>query len=120
VTAWHQWVKWNGSMRQTLADAQHLAAGEATIAEAKKAAGANGVLMVDQLSDHPMLGRIWVLSADELHHHFGSKQPPKKAIEADHDAFVEGLERGQAVAVTAFLKGQPIAVLFAGQPDSRR
>lgn len=123
MTTWSQWVKWNGSMEQTLLDGQHLAAGDATIAEARKQAGktgAPGILTVDQLADHDMLGRVWVLDGAELHQHFGSKTPAKKAIEADHDAFVERLEEGQAVAVTAYLRGQATAVLFAGKPELPR
>ena len=119
---WRTWAKWHDSMEQTLSDAQHLAAGEASIADARKAAsktGTPGILTVDQLADHQMLGRIWVLSASELHDHFGSKTPSKKAIEAD-TVFLERLEPGQAVAVTAFLKGQPTTVLFAGQPEPKR
>lgn len=115
-------MKWNGSMEQTLLDGQHLAAGEATIAEARKAAtrtGSPGILTVHQLADHDMLGRVWVLSPAELHQHFGSKAPTRKAIEADHEAFVSRLEEGQAVAITAFLRGQPTAVLFAGQSESK-
>jgi hypothetical protein len=122
MTAWRMWVKWNGSMEQTLIDGQHLAAGDATVADATKAAvrtGSPGILLVHQLADHEMLGRVWVLSAAELHDHFGSKTPTKKAIEGD-TVFVEKLEAGQAVAVTAYLRGQPTAVLFAGQPDLPR
>lgn len=123
MTTWSMWVKWNGSMEQTLLDGHHHAAGETTIADARRralATGSPGILTVDQLADHDMLGRIWVLSGAELHRHFGSKTPSKKAIEADHDAFVERLEAGQAVAVTAYLRGQPTAVLFAGQPEPVR
>lgn len=123
MTTWSTWVKWNGSMQQTLLDGQHLAAGETTIAEARKRAGktgAPGILTVDQLADHDMLGRVWVLSPAELHQHFGSKTPTRKAIEADHDTFIERLEEGQAVAVTAFLRGQAMAVLFAGKPERPR
>jgi hypothetical protein len=123
MTTWSQWVKWNGSMEQTLLDGQHQVAGDATIAEARKRAGktgAPGLLTVDQLADHDMLGRVWVLDGTELHRHFGSKTPTKKAIEADHDAFIERLEAGQAVAVTAYLRGLPTAVLFAGKPEPRR
>jgi hypothetical protein len=107
-------------MEQTLADGQRVAAGELGLAEASKRAtrdGGPGILLVHQLADHRMLGRVWVLSGDELHQHFGSKTPAKKAIEADHEHFISKLERGQAVAVTAFLKGQPTVVLFGGQTE---
>ncbi|MFO0595004.1 MAG: hypothetical protein U0228_06860 [Myxococcaceae bacterium] len=120
MSAWQLWVKWNRSMEQTLIDAQHLAAGDVSLGEAQKQAsrtGSPGILTVHELSDHQMLGRIWVLTGEDLHDRFGSRTPAKKVIEADHDAFVESLERGQAVAVTAYLRGQPTAVLFAGQPD---
>lgn len=120
--AFGTWAKWNQSMAQTLSDAQHAAAGELSLAEAKKRAaksGAPGVLMVDTLSDHLMLGRVWVLSAEDLHQHFGSKTPPRKAIEAGQDSFLETLEEGEFVAVTAFARGVPTAVLFAGQPPRR-
>lgn len=120
MATWSTWQKWNGSMEQTLSDAQHAAAGEASLAEAKKKAlkaGTPGVLLVDVLADHQMLGRIWVLSPDELHARFGSKTPTRKALEADHDAFVQHLEPGQAIAVTAYLKHQPVVVLFAGNTD---
>jgi hypothetical protein len=117
AAAWSTWVKWNGTIEQTLIDGQHEAAGEATIAEARKRAakaGAGGILTVDTLTDRQLLGRIWVLSADELHHHFGSKHPPKKAIEAGQTAFLKHLEEGQAVAVIAYGRGVPTAVWFAG------
>lgn len=116
-------MKWAGSMEQTLLDGQHHAAGDGTIAEARKRAGrsgAPGLLTVDQLADHQMLGRVWVLSPAELHRHFGSKTPTRKAIEADHDTFIARLEEGQAVAITAFLRGQAMAVLFAGKPEKPR
>lgn len=119
---WSMWVKWNGSMEQTLVDGQHLAAGDESVAEATKRAakaGAASILNVHVLADHQMLGRIWVLSPAELHQHFGSKAPSKKAIEAGQEAFIDSLEEAQSVAVTAYLKGQPTAVLFAGQPDHR-
>jgi len=120
MAIWSTWAKWNGTMEQTLLDAHHAAAGDETIAVARKKAmksGAPGVLTVDRLADHDMLGRVWVLSGDELHKRFGSKTPSKKAIEADHDAFLSKLEAGQAVAITAYLKGQPVSVLFAGQSE---
>lgn len=121
--SWSLWATWNGSMEQTLADAQHTAAGETSLADAKKTAlktGMPGILTVDTLADHQMLGRCWVLTPGELHDVFGSKTPPKKAIEAGQQAFVEGLEPGQAVAVTAFARGMPSAVLFAGQLVKKR
>ena len=119
-TGWSTWVNWDGSMDKTLAHGQHLAAGELSVAEARKRGGAQGtasILDVVTLDDQPHLGRCWVLSAAELHQHFGSKTPPKRAIDAGRDAFVAGLERGQAVAVTAFTRGLPTAVLFAGRTD---
>lgn len=121
--AWSTWVPWSGTIEQTLANGQHAAAGETTLADAKRSAtksGAPGILSVDVLTDHPMLGRCWVLTAEELHQHFGSKTPPKKAIEAGQTSFIEGLEEGQAVAVIAFARGVPTAVLFAGQPERNR
>jgi hypothetical protein len=117
--SWSTWATWTGTIEQTLADAQHSAAGEASLADAKKRAtktGTPGILTIDTLADHQMLGRCWVLTPAELHHHFGSKTPPKKAIEAGQEAFVKSLERGQAIAVTAYARGMPAAVLFAGQP----
>ncbi|MEW5740771.1 MAG: hypothetical protein AB1938_17720 [Myxococcota bacterium] len=123
MTTWSTWVKWSGSMEQTLIDGQHQAAGELTIAEARRReakSGAPGILSVHQLADHDMLGRVWVLSPAELHRYFGSKTPTRKAIEADHDAFISRLEEGQAVAVTAYLRGQAMAVLFAGKSDPPR
>lgn len=122
MTTWSTWVKWAGSIEQTLIDGQHLAAGDATVAEARQRAsqaGTAGILSVHQLTDHDMLGRVWVLSPAELHRHFGSKTPTRKAIEADHDTFIERLEEGQAVAITAFNRGQAMAVLFAGKAEPR-
>ena len=116
------WAKWNGTIEQTLSDAQHAAAGELSLAEAKKRATKTGtpeILTVDMVSDHLMLGRVWVLDHDDLHQHFGSKTPPKKAIEAVQETFVQTLEEGEFVAVTAVARGVPTAVLFAGQPLAR-
>ena len=123
MSAWHQWAKWNRTMEQTFIDAQHLACGDTSLGEAQKLAsrtGSPGILLVHELADQQQLGRVWVLSAAELYKHFGAKTPSKKVIEADHDAFVQRLEPGQAVAITAYLLGQPPAVLFAGQPDGKR
>jgi len=118
-SVWSTWVKWSGSIEQTLLDGQHLLAGETTIAEARERAARSGqpsLLDVVTLTDRPFLGRCWVLSHDELHHHFGSKTPPKRAIEAGSASFIERLEEAQAVAITAFTRGVPSAVLFAGKP----
>lgn len=120
ATAWSTWVKWDGSMEKTLAAGQHLAAGEATVAEARRKGGARGtgsILDIVTLDDRPHLGRCWVLTGDELHRHFGSKTPPKKAIDAGREAFVAGLEGGQSIAVTAYARGLPSAVLFAGRTE---
>ncbi len=117
---WTTWVKWNASMEQTLVDGQHQAAGEVPVAEARMAAaraGTAGLLDVMTLTDRPFLGRCWVLSQDELHRHFGSKTPHKRAIEAGSASFLDALEDAQAVAITAFTKGMPTAVLFAGKPS---
>lgn len=120
--AWSTWTRWNDTIEQTLSDAQHAAAGDASLADAKTQArktGTPGILTVDTLADHLMLGRLWVLSHDDLHQHFGSKTPPKKAIEAVQATFIESLEAGESVAVTAFARGVPTAVLFAGRPGKR-
>lgn len=117
---WSTWVKWDGSMEKTLALGQHQAAGEASVAEARKRAGTRGtasILDIVTLDDQPHLGRCWVLAADELHRHFGSKTPPKKAVDAGREAFVEKLEPGQAIAVTAYARGLPSAVLFAAKTE---
>ena len=119
-TVWSAWVNWDGSVEKTLAAGQHTAAGELSVAEARRKGGAKGtatILDVVTLDDKPHLGRCWVLSADELHRLFGSKTPHKKAIEAGREAFVGKLERGQSVAITAFLKHLPSAVLFAGRTE---
>lgn len=115
---WSTWVKWNGSVEQTLLDGQHLAAGEGTIADARKRAakaGGGSILTVDTVSDRPFLGRCWVLSGEELHQHFGSRTPPKKAIEAGQASFLEKLEPGQSVAIIAYGRGVAAAVLFGGR-----
>jgi hypothetical protein len=120
-TVWSAWVKWDDNMEKTLADGQHLASGDLSVAEARKKGGARGtasILDVVTLDDKPHLGRCWVLSTAELHQHFGSKTPPKRAIEAGADAFVAKLERGQSVAVTAYTRGLPTAVLFAGRTEN--
>ena len=80
--------------------------------------GTHSLLDVVALSDRPFLGQCWVLSADELHRYFGSKTPPKKAIEAGAETFLKKLEDEQFVAVIAYMKHLPIAVLFAGKPPS--
>jgi hypothetical protein len=118
MPAWTTWVKWNRTMEQTLEDGQQQVAGDATIADARKAAAKKGqpsVLDVVTLTDKPFLGRCWVLSPDELHHHFGSKHPPRAAIEAGSASFVAKLEPAQAVAITSYTKGMPTAVMFAAK-----
>jgi len=112
-------VKWNTSIEQTLIDGHHHVAGDSTIAEARARAAksrTHSLLDVVALSDRPFLGQCWVLSADELHRYFGSKTPPKKAIDAGAEAFLKKLEDEQFVAIIAYTKHLPIAVLFAGKP----
>jgi hypothetical protein len=119
-TVWSTWVKWDGSMERTLSTGQHLAAGDLSVVEARLRSGAKGtasILDIVTLDDLPHLGRCWVLGSADLHQHFGSKMPPRKAIEAGREAFVTRLERGQAIAVTAFARRLPSAVLFAGRTD---
>jgi hypothetical protein len=121
--AWSTWVKWNGSIEQTLIDAQHLAAGDSGLGEARRRAaktGLPGILTFDSVSDLRRLGHCWVLSPAELHTHFGSKAPPKKAIEAGQTSFLGTLEEGQAVAVIAYARGVPTSVWFAGQATQRQ
>jgi hypothetical protein len=116
ASSWTNWVKWNSSIEQTLLDGQHQLAGDTTVAAARaKAAKAGTASLLDvvNLTDKPFLGQCWVLSADELHRYFGSKTPPKKAIEAGIESFMSKLEKEQAVAITSFTKHLPTSVLFA-------
>ena len=113
-------MNWDGSVEKTLNAGQHQAAGEQSVAEARKRAGPRGtasILDVVTLDDRPHLGRCWVLDGNELHRHFGSKTPHKKAIDAGSESFIARLERGQAIAVTAYARGLPCAVLFAGRTE---
>jgi hypothetical protein len=115
-SSWTSWVNWSGSIEQTLLDGQHKLAGDSTVAAARAVASKEGrtsLLDVVNLTDKPFLGQCWVLSADELHRYFGSKTPPKKAIEAGIESFMKKLEKEQAVAITSFTKYLPTAVLFA-------
>ena len=121
--SWSGWTKWNSTIKQTLDDAQKLAAGDASIAEFRKRAGeagTNGVLDVYALSEKAKPGSCWVLSAAELHQHFGSKAPNKHAIEGGIESFLAKLGKGEAVAVTAWTRGVPSAVLFAGWANAPR
>lgn len=111
---WSTWTKWNRNLLQTLGDAQRAQAGDASIDEAAERSTTPSVLDVHELGSKRAAGICWVLSAAELHHHFGSKTPSKKAIEGGAEKFVGQLKKGEAVAVTAYLKGLPCAVLFAG------
>ncbi|MFT3837618.1 MAG: hypothetical protein QM723_11540 [Myxococcaceae bacterium] len=116
ASSWTAWVKWNGTLEQTLLDGQHQLAGETTVAAARaraEKAGTSSLLDVVNLTDKPFLGQCWVLSPDELHRYFGSKTPPKKAIEAGIESFMKKLEKDQAVAITSFTKHLASAVLFA-------
>ncbi len=115
--SWSEWTKWNTTLKQTLDDAQKLAAGDASIAEFRKRAGkapTNGVLDVYALAEKKKAGSCWVLTGAELHEHFGSKAPSKRAIEGGLESFLSKLGKGESVAVTAFARGLPSAVLFAG------
>lgn len=117
--SWSGWTKWNGTIKQTLDDAQKLAAGDASIAEFRKAAGkasTHSVLDVYALTEKAKAGSCWVLTGAELHEHFGSKAPNKRAIEGGIEGFLSKLGKGEAVAVTAWARGVPSAVLFAGWP----
>ena len=115
--SWSGWTKWNGTIKQTFDDAQKLAAGEVSIAEFRKQAGkaaTNTVVDVFTLAEKAKSGSCWVLTAAELHEHFGSKAPSKKAIDGGIESFLSKLGKGEAVAVTAWARGTPSAVLFDG------
>lgn len=115
--SWNGWTKWNGTIKQTLDDAQKTAAGDASIAEFRKRAGTkptSGVLDVYVLGEKAKPGSCWVLSPDELHEHFGSKAPHKRAIEGGIESFLAKLGKGEQVAITAWDRGAPSSVLFAG------
>jgi hypothetical protein len=107
--SWTEWTKWNQSLEQTLTDAQRQTAGELSVAEFRRKAGGPTHSIVDVEA----LANCWVLSTDELHHHFGSKRPSRKAIEGGAESFVAQLEPGKTVVITAFDRHQPCAVLFA-------
>ena len=112
---WSSWAKWNQDVRHTLADAQRTFAGDDSIDEARaRARGTPTVLDVHELGAKRGAGVCWVLSPAELHTHFGSKTPSKKAIEAGAAAFIAKLKKGESVAVTAFLRALPCAVMFGG------
>lgn len=115
--SWSGWTKWNTTIKQTLDDAQKTAAGEFSIAEFRKRAGArptNGVLDIYGIAEKAGAGSCWVLSPTELHEHFGSKAPHKRAIEGGLESFLAKLGKGEAVAITAWDRGIPTSVLFAG------
>jgi hypothetical protein len=114
---WSCWTKWNTSVKRTLDDAQRDAAGDDSIAEARERAGASGTCSV---LDVYALGErapdvTWALSAREMQQYFGSKTPTKKAIVAGVDSLLAKLGGGASVAVTAYTRGMPSAVLFAGR-----
>ncbi len=115
--SWKTWRNWNKTIEQTLDDAQKQIAGDEPIATLRKRAGEVGtrsVLDVDAIAHESKPGTCWVLSAKELHDHFGSKHPTKKAIDGGIDAFLA--KNKHAVGITAYLHGMPSAVLFAGWP----
>ena len=112
---WSSWAKWNQNVNLTLADAQRAFCGDDSLDEAReRAKGQSTVLDVHELSAKRGPGLCWVLTPAELHQHFGSKTPSKKAIEAGAASFIARLQKSEAVAVTAYLQKQPCAVLFAG------
>jgi hypothetical protein len=114
-TAWSIWVKWNQNIGQTLADAQRTYAGDESVEEAReRSRTVPSVLHTHELGAKKTAGVCWVLSAAELHEHFGSKTPSKKAIEAGAATFVARLGKNESVAVTAYLRAMPCAVMFAG------
>jgi hypothetical protein len=111
---WSTWAKWNRALDQTLADAQVAHAGDDSVDEARAKQRQQSVLDVHELGAKKGPGVCWVLSGDELHTHFGSKQPSKKAIEAGADSFIAKLGSRESIAVTAYHHALPVAVLFAG------
>lgn len=115
--SWSTWAQWNESINQTLTDAQRKHAGDESVDTLRHKAGdggTNSVLDVYGVAKANARGLCWVLSAAELNKFFGSKTPHKKAIEGGVEKFLSKLGKGEAIAVTAFLKGKPSAVLFAG------
>jgi len=114
-TRWSRWAKWNRDVLHTLADAQREHAGDDSVEEAReRSRDVPSVLHVHELANRRAAGACWVLSAAELHHHFGSKTPSKKAIEAGAATFIARLLPDESVAVTAYLRAMPCAVLFGG------
>ncbi len=101
-------------MSHTLAEAQVAHAGDDSVDEARAKEREQSVLDVHELGTKKAAGQCWVLSAAELHTHFGSKTPSKKAIEAGAESFVAKLVARESIAVTAYHHALPVAVLFAG------
>jgi hypothetical protein len=90
--------------------------GHATMAEARKAAGASGtrsIIDLDRVSDQPDYGAVTALGSQSLQALFGTTRPTREMVEASRDLW-EDLERGQGVFIILYKNDGPDEIYFAG------
>jgi hypothetical protein len=118
--SWTTWVKYQRSLKHTLKAAQRDALEELgfdSVDEAFEAHGEDGTaspLDIFEWSDEPQPAACWTPDEATLERHFGTDRPTRGEVEEHVDELVEGLGRGESLAVVAYENGKPAEVLFAG------
>lgn len=77
------------------------------------AEGTASILDVMSVSDTPDMCTVCPLQPARLTALFGTTQPTREMIDANHD-FFEDIERGQGIYIVAYKDGKPDEYFFAG------
>jgi hypothetical protein len=80
--------------------------------EAADADGTRSILDISRIADEPDFCTASPLGDDVVEGLFGTSQPSRAAVEANMDLFE--VERGQAIYIVLYDRGQPTEVMFAG------
>jgi len=75
--------------------------------------GTASILDIMSVSDSPDFCSVCPLQEEQLVQFFGTKQPTRAQIEANHE-FYDDIERGQGIYITVYNNGKPSEYFFAG------
>ena len=78
-----------------------------------EADGTASILDITEISPTPDFCAVCPLSEEQLQSYFGTNEPTRDMVEANHD-FFEPIERGQGIYITVYKDDRPSEYFFAG------
>lgn len=75
--------------------------------------GTASILDITDVSPTPEYCAVCPLSDEDLETYFGTTEPTREMVEANHD-FFDPIERGQGIYFTVYKNGRPSEYFFAG------